>query len=347
MGRVGTHGRLNFLSILLYWDFLCFLYEMESNIRLHNKCKDWEKYLLEVVYLQERRRSTADIGIAKNDNERLAIAESLNLIQADNLINNNDIVVITPNWVQFNDPVTGDIVGPESLREVIQFAKRNNPRRIIVATGAAGKSTLEIMKTVGYEKIIKEEQIEFVDLNHGPFTRIELNHKMPSATNLNKIYEEMTFLISFSQLKMHEVATMTAGIKNIAMGWPPTEEHGHPKKNLGIHNDIHGFIRAMAEKIKIDLSIVSANPAMLGTGPHGGIARHTGIVISGTDPVAVDTIAARFIGFKSEAIRYLWDLKNMNIGVGEVEQMNIQGIPLGTAEKAFSKAVYGQEFSVD
>ena len=65
------------------------------------------------------------------------------------------------------------------------------------------------MKTVGYEKMIHEEQVEFVDLNHGPFTRIDLNHNWPSATNLNKIYDEMTFLISFAQLKMHNVATMT------------------------------------------------------------------------------------------------------------------------------------------
>ena len=297
--------------------------------------------------MQQRRRNAADIGIAKNDDESLAIAESLKLIQADNLINKNDIVVITPNWVQLKDPSTGDIVGPNSFREVVKFAKKNNPKRIVVAAGSAGQNTLEVMRAAGFEKIINEEQVEFVDLNHGPFTRIELNHNRPSATNLNKIYEEMTFLISFSQLKMHEVATLTASIKNIAMGWPPTEEHGHPKKNLGAHDDIHGFIRAMAEKIKIDLSIVSASPAMIGTGPHNGIPRHTGIVISGTDPVAVDTIAARFLGFKVDAIRYLWDLKNMNIGVGEVEQMNICGMELVAAEKAFSKAVYGEEFSVD
>ncbi|MGH4050806.1 MAG: hypothetical protein ACREVX_05555 [Clostridium sp.] len=70
-------------------------------------------------------------------------------------------------------------------------------------------------------------------------------------------------------------------------------------------------------------------------------------MIGGTDSVAIDTIAARFLGFKVDAIRYLWDLKNMNYGVGEVEQMNIRGMSLVDAEKAFSKAVYGQEFSVD
>lgn len=304
-------------------------------------------YLMEVVEMQQRRRNTADIGIVQNFNESLAILESLNLIQADNLIKSDDIVVITPNWVQPNSPKTGDVVGPESLRSIIQFAKKSNPRRIIIATGSAGKSTPEVMKIVGYEKIIQEEQVEFVDLNHGPFTRIDLNHNSPSATNLHKLYDEMTFLISFTQLKMHNVATMSGAIKNIAMGWPSTEEHGQPKINLGIHNDIHGFIRAMGEKVKIDLSIVSSNPVMVGTGPHDGVPKHTGIVVSGTDPVAVDTIGARFLGFKADAIRYLWDLKNKNIGIGEVEQMNIKGMNLVDAEKAFSKVVYGEEFSVD
>lgn len=297
--------------------------------------------------MENRRRNTADIGIAKNDNESLAITESLNLIQADNLIKNDDVVVITPNWVQPKAPQSADVVGPESLRTIIRFVKGCSPRRIVIATGSAGKSTPEVMKQVGYEKIIVEEGVEFVDLNHGPFTRIQLNHDSPSATNLNKLYDEMTFLISFAQLKLHNEATITAAIKNIALGWPPTEEHGHPKKNLGIHNNLHGFISAMGEKIKIDLAIVSASPAMVGTGPHDGVARNTGIVISGTDPVAVDTVGARLLGFKAAAIHYLWDLKNKNIGVGEVEQMNIKGLPLIDAEKAFSKAVYGQEFSVD
>lgn len=297
--------------------------------------------------MQQRRRNTPDIGIAKNDNESLAITESLNLIQADNLINKDDVVVITPNWVQPSAPGSGDIVGPESLRTIIRFLKGKNPKRIVVATGSAGESTTVVMKAVGYEKVIMEEQVEFIDLNKGPFTRIELNHNSPSATNLNRLFDEMTFLVSFAQLKVHNEATVTASIKNIALGWPPTEEHGHPKKNLGIHDDLHGFITAMAEKIRIDLAILSGNPAMVGTGPHGGVPGYTGIVISGTDPVAVDTAGARLLGFKPQAVRYLWNLKNMNIGVGDIDQMNIKGLSLVDAEKAFSREVYGLEFSVD
>lgn len=297
--------------------------------------------------MRQRRRNSPDVAITRNADEKAAISEGLNLLQADNLINSNDIVVITPNWVQKQLPQTGTVVGPESLKEIIRFAKAKNPRRIVVATGSGQKNTVDIMNFAGFGEVIKSEEVEFIDLNIGPFIRMDLDHNSPASTSINKLYDEMTFLISFTQLKHHEEATMSAAIKNIAMGWPPAEEHGYPKKNKGIHNDLHGFMRAMAEKIAIDLSIVSANPAMVGTGPGKGLPRHTGVVICGTDPVAVDTIGARLLGFKPQAIHYLYECINRNIGIGDVEKINIKGISLTDAENIFTSTVYGERAAVD
>lgn len=297
--------------------------------------------------MRVRRRNIPDVGIAQNARENEAIKEALGLIQADNLIKSSDVVVITPNWVQQQGPTTGIVIGPESLREVIRFAKTNNPQRIVVATGSGQKDTSDIMNSVGFDKVIKSEGAEFIDLNKGPFRRININHNSPLATNINKLYDEMTFLISFTQLKYHEEATVSGCIKNIALGWPPAEEHGYPKKNFGIHNELHGFIRAMMENITIDLSIVSASPAMIGTGPAKGTPRHTGIVLCGTDPVAVDTVGSRLLGFKPQGVRYLFECINKNLGVGDTEKINIKGLSLVDAEKAFSSAAYGDTLSVD
>lgn len=297
--------------------------------------------------MRTRRRNMPDIGIAVNSSEDAAINESLGLIQADTLINKDDVVVITPNWVQQQQPQTGVVVGTESLRTVIRFAKKNNPRRIVVAAGSGQKSTAEIMNQVGFTQIIQSEGVEFIDLNSGPFTRISLNHDSPAETNINKLYDEMTFLISFTQLKYHQEATISACIKNITLGWPPAEEHGYPKMNMGIHKNLHGFMRAMAERITVDLSILSANPAMIGTGPAGGKPVHTGIVISGTDPVAVDTIGARLLGLKPQGVHYLFDCMNQGIGIGDVKQMNIKGLSLPEAEKTFSKIAYNHEVVLD
>lgn len=292
---------------------------------------------------------SSDVSITRNANESQAITEGLNNITANQLINNNDVVVITPNWVNLDKPTPSSavVVGDESLRTIIQYVKGSNPKKIIIATGSGGQATGDVMKKVGYDQIIQSEGVEFVDLNYGPYTTLSLNNERPSSTKINQIINEATVLISFTQLKHHESATMSACIKNIALAWPPAEIHGYPKKALGIHDNLHSFITAMAEAIPIDISIVSCNPTMIGTGPTGGVPRHTELVICGTDPVSVDTIGARFLGFKTEAVQYLDKCDRLKIGVTDLKQMNMTGLDLVSAEQQFSKTVYGETIAID
>ena len=302
--------------------------------------------------MRVRRTLSPLVSITQNNNESLAIEEGLNLLNISSMIKSDDVVVITPNWVGVGGPTVGDVVGPNSLKKIIQIIKNCQPKRIVVATASAQKDVEKLMIDVGFMDVIKSENVEFINLNNGPFIHVQLNHSCPTSTVLNKLFEEMTFLISFTQLKIHEEATISASIKNITMGWPSGEEHGYPKKNLGIHKDLHGFISAMLEKFTIDLSIVSASPAMVGTGPHKGIGNHTGLVLCGTDPVATDTVGARLLGFKPQAIGYLYKSINKGLGCGEVtintdSPIKILGMKLQDAEKHFNKCAYGEDFSVD
>ncbi|QNU65593.1 DUF362 domain-containing protein [Ruminiclostridium herbifermentans] len=297
--------------------------------------------------MRQRRWRNSKVAITYNQNEAIAIKDAIDLLQVTPAINSNDVVVITPNWVKNQNPNSAIVVGQESLRQIIRLFKEKNPKRLVIAVGSADDETRNVMDAVGYSRIISEEGVEFIDLNHGPFERINLNHSIVSATNINKILNEMTVLVSFTQLKYHEEATVSAAIKNIAMGWPPAEEHGFPKKQTGIHKELHSFISAMAEQIPIDLSIISASPAMIGTGPSKGIARHTGLVIVGCDPVAADTVAARLLGFRPQGVRYLFECANKKIGESDVEKISIEGIPLVEAENIFSKAAYGDGIAVD
>lgn len=297
--------------------------------------------------MRERKRSASDVAIVLNEDESQAVLEGLRLINARPLIQKDDVVVITPNWVQKKHPDSGVVVGHETLRTVIRFVKAQNPKRVVVATGSGGGNTREVMSHADFDQVIGEEKVEFVDLNEGPFVRVELGHQKPSATDLNSLFQEMTCLISFTQLKMHEEATVSGTIKNMALSWPPSKEHGTPKKKTGIHEDLHGFIVAMAEKITIDLSILSAQPAMIGTGPGKGLARHTGLVVIGTDPVSVDTLGARLLGLKPQGVRYLYEAGKKGLGETDILRMNLYGLPLIEAEKEFSQRVYGASVSVD
>lgn len=292
-----------------------------------------------------------DVAITKCilKKETNAVIKGLELISADKLINKEDIVAIIPNWVNGEkaDPKYGVIVGYDTLKSIIKWVKQQNPKRIVIASGSGGGDTLEVMKKASYDKVIEEEMVEFIDLNKGPYTEIELNHSKPSKTKINQIYNEMTKLISFTQLKVHEEATMSSAIKNVTMSFPSTEEHGTPKKDTGIHDDLHGFIKAMADKIKIDISIVSLNPVMVATGPTNGIAKHTGLVVVGNNPVSVDTICARMLGYKPQAINYLYKLENDNKDYTNIKKINVIGLDLSDAEKMFTNKVYNEEANID
>ncbi len=298
--------------------------------------------------MRTRRVKEPIVGIARSGEEQRSIVDAVNLLPINEIVKAGDTVVITPNWVKAMAPYTATVVGPETLRELIQYLKTKNPKEIIVAVGSGGEETRSVFEGIGYNQVIQQEKVRFVDLNYGPYIDLHLEHPVVPMTKINRLFEELDVLISFTQLKYHEEATISASIKNIALGWPPAEIHGFPKKKLGIHQDLHGFITAMAKKTPIDLAIISVDKAMIGTGPSGGKAVSTqGLVVASTDPVAADAIGGRLLGFLPQAIQYLYSLHLEKLGEADPANMDIRGLTLEEAEGIFSMAAYGQEVILD
>ncbi len=294
--------------------------------------------------IRDRKVKEPIVAITKAMTESNSLKKALDMLPLDEIVKSGDSVVITPNWVNLEGPKSGVTVGPKTLKNLIEYIKSKNPSKITIATGSGGAKTTDVMKKVGYDKVIEEENVEFIDLNYGPYIDLNLNHDIIKLTPINKILEEADVIISFTQLKQHEEATVTASIKNIAMGWPPAEIHGYPKKQTGIHEDLHGFIRAIINQIPIDLSIVSCDKAMIGTGPSNGLAVDTpGLIIASTDPLAADAIGARLLGFLPQAVSYLYGLYQDKIGEVNPDKMTIKGINLQEAEKLFSRCAYGKK----
>jgi len=298
--------------------------------------------------LNQRKIYEPLVSIMKHEEEGESLQQALDLLPVGQIIKPGEVVVITPNWVKVDCPATGTVVGPETLRALICYVQGFSPGEIIVATGSGGGSTKNVFIEVGYDQVIQSEGVRFVDLNYGPYSEIELEHGIVRKTKINKLLADMDVLISFTQLKQHEEATISGAIKNIALGWPPGEIHGFPKKSLGIHEDLHGFIRAMAKKIPIDLSIISCDKAMVATGPSEGIPVDTqGLIIAATDPVAADCLGARLLGFLPQAVQYIYALYNDQVGEADPRNMTIHGITLEEAEMHFSLSAYGQPVVLD
>ncbi len=297
---------------------------------------------------ENRKIKEPIVAITKAITEGKSLEKALDLLPIDEIIQKGDKVIITPNWVKDKPAKDGVVVDKKTLQNLIQYVKTKEPSTIYIATGSGGMETTDVIMNLGYDKVIaEEEEVEFIDMNYGPFIDLKLDHDIIKSTPINKIVEEADVIISFTQLKYHEEATVTASIKNIAMGYPPASVHGFPKKKTGIHEDLHGFIRSFAKKVPIDLAIISLDKAMIGTGPIFGQAVDTpGLIIASTDPVAADSIGARILGFLPQGVSYLYGLYKDGLGEADPVNMTIKGLDLIEAEKIFSKAAYGNKESI-
>ncbi|HZO89883.1 MAG TPA: DUF362 domain-containing protein [Chthonomonadaceae bacterium] len=162
---------------------------------------------------------------------------------------------------------------------------------------------------------------------------------------------EYETLISLSQLKLHETATVTLALKNIAMSFPAADYYGHPRSTKKHENwffaDMHSFIAAMAKRFPIRLAITVGHPAMIGAGPLGGHVVETGLVIASTDPLAADVVGAKLLGFGPQAVRHLWEASRLGLGETSPDKMEFPAMSLRAAIEAFTEAAYGKRLTFE
>jgi uncharacterized protein (DUF362 family) len=162
---------------------------------------------------------------------------------------------------------------------------------------------------------------------------------------------EYETLVSLAQLKLHETATVTLSLKNVAMSFPAADYYGHPRHSQKHANhffaDMHSFIAAMAKRFPIHLAVIAGHPAMIGTGPLGGHTVETGLVIASTDAVAADAVGAQLLGFTPQGVRHLWEAGRLGLGETDTDKMKFPGLSLRQAIEAFTEAAYGRRLTFE
>ena len=86
----------------------------------------------------------------------------------------------------------------------------------------------------------------------------------------------------------------------------PSRIYGWPK-NVLHWAGLNGSILDVAAAVRPGLAIVDGIVGMQGNGPIQGDPVNAGVIIVGTDPVAVDSTAAHLMGIDPERVDYLFD----------------------------------------
>ena len=268
------------------------------------------------------------------------------------------VVAIKPNDTTATAQDKTACTQADSLQATIRFIKSLHPKRIVVSGGAGEKETDEVFQTMGYMEVIENEGVEWFDHNKPPFVPVDLPFGPQRVVMVNPQVLQYDKLVSLAQLKVHQTATVTLAIKNIAMSYPAADFYGHPRVSQKNHphnilNDKQAFLVGMLMRFPIDLGIVVGHPAMIGKGPIGGKAVETGLVIAGRNAVSVDSVGAYLLGFETLGVQHLHQAYQLGLGVPYTDpnregqawnRLKIKGLSVDEAVKLFRKAAYGEAF---
>lgn len=299
-----------------------------------------------------------EVAIAHDDRDiGRAIDSALSALDFEDRIRGR-VVAVKPNdtWASPDD--TTGVTQGDTLLAVLRKLKRLGPSKLVVSGGAGAAETEDVFRYSGMLQAVRDEGVELVDHNRAPFRRVELQYAPDREVTgpqheimVNERVLEYDTVVSLAQLKLHETATVTLTLKNIAMSYPAADYYGHPRGSSEGHKhsffaDMHSFIAAMVRRFPIGLGIVVGHPAMIGTGPLGGMPIETGLVMASTDAVAVDVVGARLLGFEAQGVRHLWEAGKFGLGETELGNMRFCGLSLPQAIRIFTERAYGRELTM-
>jgi uncharacterized protein (DUF362 family) len=244
-------------------------------------------------------------------------------------------VVLKPNLVEYHrDKVIN--THPHLVAAAVELCRREGAAEVVVAEGPGHCRNVEyLVGASGLGDVLRHYKVPFVDLNHDePVRRLNLGR----LTGLSHLYLSQTIataevVISLPKLKTHHWAGATLSLKNL-FGTLPGVCYGWPKNVLHWHG-IDKSIVDIALTRTPDLAIVDGILGMEGDGPLNGTPVPSGVVVMGTDLVAVDATCCRLMRLDPLRVGYLALGANKRLGLLAENQIRQLGETIAGRERPY------------
>jgi len=246
----------------------------------------------------------------------------------DAFVKPGEKVLLKPNMLSAKPPEAAVTTHPEVLRAVIELVLECGGLPLVGDSPGIGRckavaeksGMMEVIRETGAQLAVFEETVEVPGT--GVFKRFELGRP----------YMEADRIINLPKLKTHEMMTITCSVKNLFGAVAgPAKIAWHLK--AGVDREL--FARMLLEIYllrKPDLNIVDAVTAMEGDGPGNGDPRHAGLLLAGTNPVAVDVIAAEIAGIPKKLLYVERAAERLAMDGSDRSTIRTSGVPLDEAK---------------
>ncbi|MEM2137375.1 MAG: DUF362 domain-containing protein, partial [Candidatus Methanomethylicia archaeon] len=282
------------------------------------------------------------------DNVYEAVEKSINMIGGmERFIKNGEKVLIKPNLVSPRPPpVTTD---PKVVRAIALMVKKVGGKPIIGESCSAmthwwreGMNTRQVMEVLGYNEMAKGIGAEIFPFDeNGIFKSIKV--KVPNGLILKEIemaeiIQKVDKIIGVPVLKTSMEGGGITGCIKLMHGVVNTFNDRLKWHRTDLWYKLVDEIKPFREKYV--LGVIDALTCMEGDGPIHGNPVKMNLIISGDDPIATDTIAAKIIGYEYPHLEVgpISIAHTQGLGVGDPSKIEILGEKLENVKRRFKFA---------
>ncbi len=267
-----------------------------------------------------------------------AIEQCINLLGKEKILGAKKIL-LKPNCLQENPDAA---TNPEFIRntiKVIQKIKNDQEYELFIgdSPGLLAKRSRKIFENLGIMDVIEDTRATYVEFDGGDSPiHVEISDGTRlKETKIAPIIENVDFIINLPRLKTHMLTVYTGCIKNywgVQPGGIKARNHlkGTSRETFSqVITDLYSYL-----KNKPQMSILDSIEAMEGSrGPSSGPLRTLNLIFGGFDPVAVDAVAISVAGHDPlKEVPHIRICTERNLGVGNIEEIEIVGTPLAEAK---------------
>jgi len=271
------------------------------------------------------------VAIVKGTSPVEMTVEALERIgsDVDKVLSRKKPILIKPNYIVSKHPSTGITTDSRVLEGIVKFLRERKIGEIVIGEGSGYADTFQAFKIAGVDTVAERWGVKLVDLNKDEF--IEVNP--PDPLSLSKVRVAKTALestiISVPKLKPHRIATVTLSLKNM-MGALASKGTMHKGR-------LSPKIADLASVLRPSISVVDGIIAGEGHETSGDPVEMN-LVITGTDPVAVDAIGAAVMGIHPTDVKHLLLAEKKGLGTSNLEEITVLGEPIEEVKQKFHRS---------
>ncbi len=227
----------------------------------------------------------------------------------------SDEVIIKPNICSSKNPEGMVLTDFRVISSVVNHVKSLGNNVVMVESDNISGTAEKRVRESGFLDLCDELDVEFLDLSNDDYEEYPV---AGTKLRLPRTVLDADYFINMPKIKTCGHTLVTLAIKNL---------YGifQRRRKGKLHKHLDEILPFLAETIRSDLIIVDGLTCMEGNGPIIGNPVNLNILAAGTNPVSVDSICSRIMGYDPRSISHVKLSSKRGVGPINLDEIEVVG----------------------